>query len=266
MSELIVYGFCEANCKHRVLTLDQTVELIQEMASSGFQVPEGYIPKTAVNAIIDQNTGKELAVFVGTQEEYNLWNGDKENVFAIITDDTTLKQLRERLSSVEANASVITKTIENILDGSIAVHNAKYASADTTKGTIEERLTRLGFKSGTITSPADSGISISADSNAVYRQGNYVLIPKLKVYMNNNTSLPSNTLIATMPENFRPPKEIKSSARLLYSADVESQYGVYCTVYISTTGRITIDNGSSSTLPMTAVLIENIGYEVNPIT
>ena len=34
-----VFGFCNANCRHRVLTLDQTANLIQEMAANGFQVP-----------------------------------------------------------------------------------------------------------------------------------------------------------------------------------------------------------------------------------
>ena len=46
---------------------------------------------------------------------------------------------------------------------------AEYASTDTSKGTIEERLTNLGFKSGNITN-ADGDVV-----GTITRQGNYVL-------------------------------------------------------------------------------------------
>lgn len=116
-----VFGFCGANCKHRVLTIDQTAELIQEMAANGFQVPDEYIPKTAVNSIIEQNTGRELKIFIGTQEEYNNWTGDKNNVFAIISDDPTLANLNEILkqqgqSIVSINSKFSSKSITGFGD------------------------------------------------------------------------------------------------------------------------------------------------------
>lgn len=113
-NEVEVWGYCDANCKHRVLTLDQTVALIQEMAANGFQVPEGFIPKTAVNEIVEQNKGKSLKLFVGTQAEYDAWNGDKENTHPIISDDPTIKNILDKLGTT-------TNIINKMIDGNVGV-------------------------------------------------------------------------------------------------------------------------------------------------
>ena len=109
-----VFGFCNANCRHRVLTLDQTANLIQEMAANGFQVPEGFIPKTAVNSIIEQNSGKAISLFVGTQAEYDAWTGDKNSVFAIISDDPTLKNLLNKLDEQETSIDAVNKRVDDV--------------------------------------------------------------------------------------------------------------------------------------------------------
>lgn len=101
MSEVQVYGFCDAKCKHQVLTIDQTVNLIQEMAANGFQVPNDFIPVTAVNSIVEQNTGKSIRLWFGTQAQWDNWTGDKVDVFAVISDDQTLQSILDRLSALE---------------------------------------------------------------------------------------------------------------------------------------------------------------------
>ena len=87
-----------------------------------------------------------------------------------------------------------TKTINNVAEASHAASAdnatiAQYASEDQSKGTIEQRLTRLGFKrGGTVSSSAEDWIPISFSSSVsgyininnssiyAYRQGNYIYL------------------------------------------------------------------------------------------
>lgn len=71
---------------------------------------------------------------------------------------------------------------------------ATYASDDATKGTIEQRLTRLGFRSGSISADNISNTTLT-------RQGNYVI----------GSFTVSNSFSFTLPVNFRPKSIITSS-------------------------------------------------------
>ncbi len=86
--------------------------------------------------------------------------------------------------SIDATSSVsfngdITASGKNItaakfignLDGTSTY--ADYASSDKSKGTIEQRLTNLGFKQGTIS--VDGSLITRVTKNYLYRQGNYVI-------------------------------------------------------------------------------------------
>lgn len=228
-----VWGYCDAKCKHRVLTVDQTAELIQEMAANGFQVPEGFIPTTAVNSIVEQNTGNEIKLFVGTQAEYDAWTGDKDNTFAIISDDPTLKEILNRLDKLESAVKDIDEKIE----------------------TIDERLVKLGFREGSITvSPL-----VTATLNKITRQGNYV-IGKLAgtIYLNNGTY----ETIGTLPSDFLPPAEITQDIVLSSgnygwgSVDINQHNGVI-TLFIRP-GITVSSNTISFEIPF--------GYEAKPIS
>ena len=75
------------------------------------------------------------------------------------------------------NGEIIAQTSQNATNATYA----QYASEDTTKGTIEERLNRLGFKEGyfTLTSGSMWGIYNAPQTTQlkVTREGNYVHIP-----------------------------------------------------------------------------------------
>ncbi len=269
-NELIVYGFCDANCKHRVLTKDQTESLIQEMAANGFEVPENFKPTTAVNGVVEQNTGKTLKFWVGTTYEWNTWTGDKTDVYPIKTDDNTENH--------------IIKTFNEFLNGTTKVPKAinadyaQYASEDTSKGTIEERLTNLGFKKGSIS--LSSGIT--ASENILTRQGNYV-IGKLKItgglylhYLSTEdvTQAVFEMNIGTISEQFRP-KAVYDTNMLgtIYFtgfSEGNSNSAITGTVRIHTNGTIyceLICNGGYGSLQSTTYepVIICFGYEVNPI-
>ena len=85
---------------------------------------------------------------------------------------------------------------------------AQYASSDTSKGTIEERLTALGFKEGAVTPLTIDSAYYTEDKNIIQRQGNYVI-----GHYRAQTLIPAdfdsdkNALvfpIGTIPEEFRP--------------------------------------------------------------
>lgn len=101
VSDVEIYGLCDANCKHRVMNIGQTISLIQEMAANDWKVPEGYVPETAVNGIVEQNTGKVLRLFIGTNNEWKNWTGNKKDVLFLPTDDTTLEELLDKLAEYE---------------------------------------------------------------------------------------------------------------------------------------------------------------------
>lgn len=122
-----VYGICDCKERRQVLSVDQVADLIQQMATNEWQVPDGYIPKTSVNGIIEQNHNKELIIWKGTQSEYDAWDGDKDNTYPIITDDPTLAELKNQLSKHDLSISNAESNITKILDGKLVVPNAKNA-------------------------------------------------------------------------------------------------------------------------------------------
>lgn len=243
-----IYGLCESNCKHRVLNVGQVISLIQEMAANGWQVPSNYIPSTAVNEIVDQNTGNPFKLFLGTVSEYNSWTGDKANTLFIPFDDTTVALLEEAITSV-------SDKVEAILSGETRVPKAtnstyaEYASADTSKGTIEQRLTNLGFREGSAT------VSLgSATQNNIKRQGNYCIFNLVLVF----DGVYDMSSVATLPTGFRPKENV--AMKVCAKNNYEMYVGVDVT--ISTDGTISVDEGDYT---IYEVYLQNIGFEASPI-
>lgn len=105
------------------------------------------------------------------------------------------------------SGAIVVKTATNATNAT----RASYASADTSKGTIEERLTNLGFKSGVV---AMFNSAITPTTNFVRRQGNYVYG---RVVCNNMSVGPSSGgTLFTLPSNFRPKSEVSCSIAFFY--------------------------------------------------
>ena len=135
-----------------------------------------------------------------------------------------------------------------------------YASLDTSKGTIEERLTKLGKKEGSITS------SYSTTQNELYRQGNYV-IGVFKA-IGNFDLYTSDRIIGNISEPFRPSTTQEFLVGLVDSPTPLTGLAV-AKCSISTSGVVTLDpinfhypSGSSS---RNMTLEINFGYEANPL-
>ena len=104
----------------------------------------------AVNSVVEQNKGKALKFFVGTQAEYDAYAGDKTNLFAVISDDTTKQSIIDTLSQH-------TKSINGIIDGSISVNKI-------------------------------NGVEITKDENGVLRVGD-TIIPQRKLLFDGENGL-----------------------------------------------------------------------------
>ncbi len=85
-----------------------------------------------------------------------------------LTGDTSL----DYTSTTDAVKNKLQSYLEEKITGSSVYSStyAQYSSSDTSKGTIEERLTNLGFKQGNIVDSSGDVVG------TVTRQGNYVLM------------------------------------------------------------------------------------------
>jgi hypothetical protein len=137
---------------------------------------------------------------------------------------------------------------------------ATYASTDTSKGTIEERLTNLGFKSGTV-SVAYSG---TASVNYVYRQGNYIIGKVVVSNVGSGTSPKDGATLFTIPSNFRPKNTI--TTKIACDLLLTQGYGfVTATLTISTSGNAVISNVNHSNYTRIRGYELILGYEANPL-
>lgn len=122
-----VYVICDQNCKFEGMTKEQILTAIVNAVSSGEigDVNTGFVQT------IKTINGKALKFFVGEQHEYDaLSEGDKQDLFAIITNDTTKDSL---LDSVES----LTINMASVLVGTKSVGLAREAVKATTATRVE---------------------------------------------------------------------------------------------------------------------------------
>lgn len=142
---------------------------------------------------------------------------------------------------------------------------------DNSRGSIESRLTALGFKSGVITFAGTSYGSesyTSTENNGIYRQGNYVFCNI--VISNKNIKLQEN-MFGLIPTSFRPKKDtyitVYAAKNALSSATVMAS----AIFKIKTTGQVERVTAVGDPLAEWAVYglnytYINFGYEAPPIS
>lgn len=106
-----VYVICDANCKFEGMTKEQILTAITQAVneSSIGDVDSGFI--TTVKTI----NGLPLRFFVGEQAAYDALSAEqKENLFAIITNDTTKAYIMEALDTLREDMESINETFDRI--------------------------------------------------------------------------------------------------------------------------------------------------------
>ena len=116
------YVICESGCRFESMTKEQILSAITQAVETGEiqNVDTGFV--TTIKTI----DGTPLKFFVGTQARYDaLSNADKENLFAIITNDTSKDGI---LSSLESLRADVDGLAENLQNGNFVVSRATTAT------------------------------------------------------------------------------------------------------------------------------------------
>lgn len=249
---------------------------------SKFKINSGRLVIQGVECDIDAN-GVEITIDnVATKKYYTVYlqvnlatNETKILAMSDLTSYPTIQSGNDltqntigtatmELYHFEATSGVISN-VKKIVS-KIEYTGTALVGYDISKGTVEERLTNLGFKQGVMTTPSSLFTPIT---NYVKRQGNYVIG---KLEYEDYQSQPTDMIIAKIPENFRPkqteiigvnfqssvisdgtePAEINGWALIKVNGDVQSQI---------------FDNGGDSHLLITNKYKGiSFGYEANPLT
>ena len=140
---------------------------------------------------------------------------------------------------------------------------------DDSKGTIEDRLTKLGFKQGSVT--LSSG---TATVNTVNRQGNYCIL-NLKIdnigsyAVNKENNIKIGTITSSKNINFFPVFDIKCIAVAIYSNYPAGPTNVILDTTINKSGEIYAVipklSNYNSTVTFGNFELKNIGYEAKPL-
>lgn len=119
-----VYAICDNNCRYETLTREQILTAIMQAVNEGTigDIDAGFI--TTVKTI----NGRKLKLFVGSQSEYEtLTDDDKQNLFAVITNDTTKEGINAVLDGLESDLDGLETKINKIVEGKTEVNRARFA-------------------------------------------------------------------------------------------------------------------------------------------
>lgn len=118
MATPTVYVICDANCRWEGMTKEQILTAITQAVNEGTigDIDTGFI--TTVKTI----NGTPLKFFVGAQNEYDALSDEaKQNLFAIITNDTTKEGIEAAIKELQESKTVF----ENVMTGNIPVPKAE---------------------------------------------------------------------------------------------------------------------------------------------
>jgi hypothetical protein len=142
MATPTVYVICDNNCRYEGMTREQILTAIIQAVNNGSigNIDTGFI--TTIKTIND----KPLKFFVGTQAEYEaLTPAQTENLFALITNDTSREGFNTTLEQLLKDVEEAQENINNISNG-----YAKLSSTFEQTGTASTGYPIVQFDIGTI--------------------------------------------------------------------------------------------------------------------
>lgn len=128
MSTPTVYVICDANCKFEGMTKEQIYAAIVQAVNEGTigNIDTGFI--TTVKTV----NGLPLRFFVGDQAEYKaLSDENKENLFAIITNDTSKEGILKAIEELQKDYGEMCEERRHLYMHSIQVYMEVYSRTDT---------------------------------------------------------------------------------------------------------------------------------------
>lgn len=119
------YVLCEQNCKFESMTKEQILTAISQAVNEGTigDIDTGFVTK------IRTINNKDLKFFVGQQSEYELLtNAEKDNLFAIITNDTTKEALLQAISDLQKREETLEDWQKKVMAGETVIPKVTHAS------------------------------------------------------------------------------------------------------------------------------------------
>ena len=172
MNTPTVYVICDQNCKFEGLTREQILTAITQAVNEGTigDIDTGFI--TTIKTI----NGTPLKFFVGEQADYDaLTDEQKQNLFAIITNDTTKDGILNAIKTLQEDLESLAKRVTECEKHALS-YACEKADGETdfiiNLNKLENKaiyLVELVFSSGTDIVYSNTGIMIFTIYDATYK-------------------------------------------------------------------------------------------------
>lgn len=108
------FVLCEDNCRFEAMTKEQILAAITQAVEHGeiHDVDTGFVTK-----IKEQNAGRELKFWVGTQAQYNAIETPATNVMYLITDPQAETEMQAQIDELREDVDAIPQSGELLWDG-----------------------------------------------------------------------------------------------------------------------------------------------------
>lgn len=189
-----------------------------EITSAGFDIQlegrdtrEYYTIYLEINLSIASQQKAEIKYLKGSESYPTIDTGDD-----LTTTPTGTSRLLIAQVLLQNNAITITPKLEVIPYYPTYSLEAEYASSDHSKGTIEQRLTDLGFKSGSCIISGSGYTSYSSYVNSLVKQGQMVRCELSLGIINSSTTF---NMTISAPNDFTPTNQQRVTVEIV--ADIQ---------------------------------------------
>lgn len=247
---------CEEGTQVKVVTpttgtINGKIILRYDLAANG---ANEFVVTTTTAALVQQDLNENPITGVYEFELYS-YTATPTNVTLVRNNTDYIPDIGGKLNQL---ITVLTGT------GIVGSGNPPLQGYNTEKGTVEERLTRLGFKQGSVTMTVGM-----ASSQNIRRQGNYCLFDLTATF--NGIELKESTTInfAKLPSEFYPISGITTYAKYTYDGGISGTGYAKVTithVFGVVLSEFSVVTSVANLVKITGVEIKNVGYLVKPIT
>ena len=242
---------CEEGTQVKVVTpttgtINGKIILRYDLAANG----ANEFTVTTTNAELVQQDLNENPITGVYEFELYSYTATPTNVTLVRNNTNYISDVANKLNSHTRNIARLNKLTYSLDD------------YDMSKGTIEQRLTNLGFKRGSVRMAVGT-----ASSQNIRRQGNYCLFD-LTADIGVKIEKSTTVYLAVLPSEFYPISRITTYAKYTYDGGISGTG--YAKVTITHVFGVVLSEFSVVTnvgylVKITGVEIKNVGYEANPI-
>lgn len=242
---------CEEGTQVKVVTpttgtINGKIILRYDLAANG---ANEFVVTTTTAALVQQDLNENPITGVYEFELYS-YTATPTNVTLVRNNTDYIPDIGGKLNQL---ITVLTGT------GIVGSGNPPLQGYNTEKGTVEERLTRLGFKQGSVMMAVGT-----ASSQNIRRQGNYCLFnltATVDIRIEKSTTI---NLAQLSSSEFYPTSEITSYVKYTYGGG--SSGTGYAKVTLTTGGGVKLSefsvvSGTGGAVQATGIKISNVGYQ-----